>query len=359
MKIAFLGDIALIGKYDLSTHNNVFERLLELKNKLNEYDYVIANLESVFTKKSKTIVPKSMHLKSNPINVEILKYLNVSAVTLANNHINDFGAKAIQDTINVLEDNNIEWFGLNNKNIVVKIQNNHISLHGYCCLTTNPTGFRVGKYKVNILNKDKVEKELLENEKNEYLSVLSIHWGREHTNLPNYEHLELVNILSKKFDFIIHGHHPHVLQPITKVNNSYISFSLGNCLFDDMVSINGKKIVKQNEMNRTSLIYELEISDNKIQKESLIGFKEINNIVFFDIKEKIETYNKVLQIKDKNFYNKQRNNQFNSTINEKFGKRNFCWYLSKINYNSMLSVLYGIFNKISYFWLTKKIKDDK
>ena len=40
-----------------------------------------------------------MHLRSDPINVEILKFLNIDIVSLANNHSYDFGRKGIDDTI--------------------------------------------------------------------------------------------------------------------------------------------------------------------------------------------------------------------------------------------------------------------
>lgn len=58
MKIAFLGDIALIGKYDITKNPNVKDRLKELSAKLSEYDYVIGNLESPLTNKDKTLVCK-------------------------------------------------------------------------------------------------------------------------------------------------------------------------------------------------------------------------------------------------------------------------------------------------------------
>ena len=113
MKIAFLGDIALIEKYDLTKSPNIKNKLKDLSLILAEYDYVIGNLESPLTGVDKTMVCKSMHLKSPTVNVELLKFLHIDAVSLANNHSYDFGKKGLIETISTLDDSGIEWFGVN------------------------------------------------------------------------------------------------------------------------------------------------------------------------------------------------------------------------------------------------------
>lgn len=237
MKIALLGDIALIGNYDLSINQGAYLRLRTLKKELEKYDYVVANLESPLTSLVESFIPKSMHLRSNPINVDILRYLNIDAVTIANNHINDFGKKGIQETIKILDSNGIQWYGLNGKNLRIEMEDVKISFSGYCCLSSNPTGKGV-----NILNFEQVTRSLEDDKKDGYQSVLSIHWGREHSNYPNSEHISLVRKITSLYDVVIHGHHPHVIQPLLKFDRSIVAFSLGNCIFDDMVSLNKKKI---------------------------------------------------------------------------------------------------------------------
>lgn len=52
MKIALLGDIALFGKYTIE-NDNVFNYFIDIRNKLKEYDAVIANFETHFDINSK------------------------------------------------------------------------------------------------------------------------------------------------------------------------------------------------------------------------------------------------------------------------------------------------------------------
>ena len=119
MKIAFLGDIALVGHFDLEFNADAERRIDYLQKVLREYDYVVANLESPLTSKKTSMVCKSMHLQSCLKNVTILKTLGVNAVTLANNHILDFGMKGLYETINALESVGIGWYGVNGKTLLL------------------------------------------------------------------------------------------------------------------------------------------------------------------------------------------------------------------------------------------------
>ncbi|MFE4645983.1 CapA family protein [Streptomyces sp. NPDC056730] len=59
--------------------------------------------------------------------------------------------------------------------------------------------------------------------------ILSIHWGREHQNAPSTSQMKLAKRLTKDtgIDLVI-GHHSHVVQPMEKVNGTWVAYSLGN-----------------------------------------------------------------------------------------------------------------------------------
>ncbi|WP_327189708.1 CapA family protein [Streptomyces xinghaiensis] len=61
--------------------------------------------------------------------------------------------------------------------------------------------------------------------------VLSIHWGREHQQDPNGFQLRMARRIAEKtgIDLVI-GHHAHVVQPMEKVNGTWIAYGLGNQL---------------------------------------------------------------------------------------------------------------------------------
>jgi hypothetical protein len=59
--------------------------------------------------------------------------------------------------------------------------------------------------------------------------ILSVHWGLEHYNEPSVPQLELAERITKEtgVDLVI-GHHAHVVQPIQKVNGTWVAYGLGN-----------------------------------------------------------------------------------------------------------------------------------
>lgn len=61
--------------------------------------------------------------------------------------------------------------------------------------------------------------------------ILSIHWGREHHPDPGTPQLKLARRLAEEtgIDLVI-GHHAHVVQPMEKIDGTWIAYGLGNQL---------------------------------------------------------------------------------------------------------------------------------
>ncbi|MDF2943780.1 MAG: hypothetical protein K0S01_2638 [Herbinix sp.] len=352
MKIAFLGDIALIGRYDITQNENVKERLEVIANKLLEYDYVIANLESPLTDKTTSIIPKSMHLRTPVVNVELLNYLHINAVSLANNHLFDFGKKGLEDTINALESHDVEWFGANSKNLLKEFNGEKICFSGFCCYSTNGTGYieENNKIGINTLTYDNIIQQLEKDKNNKAFSILSFHWGTEHTNYPKYDHIRLAETIAMKKNSLICGHHPHIIQGVQKINDSLIAYSLGNFLFDDSTSIKGNFTIKQNENNKKSFIFEVDINESKVSNCKYHGFKDgEGGFVFFDINTELQQISEPLEkIDDITAYETKRKEQFDEIILEKFGKHNLKWILNRLNYYSIGARILAIFRNKKY-----------
>lgn len=358
MKVAFLGDIALIGKYDLTNNPRVKDKLQVLSQKLKEYDYVVGNLESPLTDKDKTMVCKSMHLKTPIVNVELLKYLNVNAVSLANNHLYDYGSKGLRDTIKILNSNDIDWFGANSKSILKEINGEKVCLSGFCCYSTNGTGYIENRKKegINLLSYENIINQLGIDKKSGAFSIMSFHWGDEHTNYPKYEHLCLAKKIAKNKDVLIVGHHPHIIQGVQKIENSVIAYSLGNFLFDDCVSITGDFKLKQNRNNKKSFIFEVEMENGSITEQRYHGLRdEEKGFVFFNIENELNEISKPLtNIKDIHKYQDIRRSQIEKVNHEKFGRRDFKWLMSRLNYYSIGAYITTKFRKRKYLEKAEK-----
>lgn len=342
MKIAFLGDIALFGKFTTSKNSkdDVLRRLSLVKDALKEYDIVVANLETPLTESTKTCGGKSAYIKGIPEDTEILKCIGVTHVTLANNHVFDFKQKGFEDTLKALEATGIKYFGVNGIRCVENIGDDTVSLRGYCCYSTNARGFAENSYYgVNVLDYDATEKALKEDQDNNYLTVLSLHWGQEHVNYPNYYHMQFARNLAEKYDFLLHGHHPHVVQGVEKINNSFIAYSLGNFCFDDVYTKKSTlPLIKLSENNKTTFIWSVEIQNNKIIKSDYIPVYigeeklEITSEEIFN--QKMKEYSEFLNT-EKQKYIITRHNLLTSYLNSRKQMRDLNWYLKRMNLDSV------------------------
>lgn len=204
----------------------------------------------------------------------------------------------------ILEDNGIEWFGVDKKYLLKEIKGEKVSFSGFCCYSTNGAGYRKKKgiRGVNPLTSESIIDQIHSDEK----------------------------------------------------NNAY---SLGNYLFDDTVSITGRRILKQIPENKKSFILEVEIIDGALINVEYVGFidDDIEGLKFYDIKDEIKLISEPLE-KDLfgKEYEKMRNNQISKSLESKFGKRDWKWLISRLNYYSICARIKGKFMKKKYLKEVKK-----
>ena len=340
MRIALLGDIALYGKYSMK-NKNIYNYFSEVSKFLGEFDFVVGNLETPLCENCEPSGVKSAHIKGGLKDIDILKFLNINAVNLANNHIFDYGVVGYNSTINALEENSIGYFGVSNKELIISFGNNSLAFSGYCCYSSNGNGYlesgdSVG---VNILDAEAVETNLTNNHRNGNLNIISVHAGQEHINYPNYDHIQLSRLLASKVPYIYYGHHPHVIQGIEKYYNSLLAYSLGNFCFDDVYTEKSNDpLIRQSEENKKGFILGLEIVKNEIVKYEIIPlFMDNEKLAVnsnFKIIQDVKNYSEYLKI-DKEKYIKTRQNLLKEYIDLRKKSRNLKWYLSRLNLRSI------------------------
>lgn len=353
MKIALLGDVALVGRYDSERNPDSSRRLEFVSELLGNYDFVVANLESPMTNIRRSHVPKSLHIRTSPRSVELLKALHVNAVTLANNHIHDFGARGMNETLDVLERHGIDWYGLNGRSLLREIDDETVSFSGFSCLSANGTGHqrRGSGEGVHMLTASAVADQIRRDRGRGALSILSFHWGREHTNYPNPEHIAFARRLALREPVVVHGHHPHVVQGLEVIADSLIAYSLGNFIFDDCVSLGGKRVIRNTERNREGLILVVEVMGGRIVGHESIGIRDDPSMGLrtFDIRERLERYSSILaNLTDRAQYDARRDEEFRTGITEKRGDRDLKWLTDRLNLSSIASRALGQARALRY-----------
>lgn len=345
MKIALLGDIAPFGRYCLAENPELLKQFSSVRAYLAQFDLVIGNLEAPFAVGERPVSGKSATIKSHPDNVGLLTALGVTHLTLANNHIGDFGRGAYERTKLCLEAAGIGWFGTEGKQIEIEDKGEKIALLGYCSYNTNPSPILAGSIEgLNYLKAQEVLRAIKRNSSNGLFSVLAVHSGQEHIHMPSSDDVIFARALADAADYVYYGHHPHVVQGHETINGSAIFYSLGNFVFDDVYTPRDveKPLIRLSEANKTGAIGAVEIRGGRIVNSGVtpiyLGPDRVligDEIEGFDM----TIYNAYLANAGSPEYNQNRASVIGEYITSRRELRDLKWYLHRLNLNSVGIIL--------------------
>ena len=353
MKLCLLGDVALFGRCSIAGSPDWKTYFADVADYLKSFDYVVGNLETPFSRTQKTHGAKSAYLCSDVENIEILRYLNIDAVNLANNHMFDYGSEGYETTKRLLAENGIEYFGSEGRELKLEIADNKLAFSGFCCYSTNPLHtVRYGKYGINELNYQTVLSVMKGLNQQGYLNIVSIHTGIEHVNFPDRTTVRSARKLAAEMDYVFYGHHPHVSQGIEKIDGSLLAYSLGNFCFDDVYSlVSDKPLVELSDNNRSSFLLSIEIHDNKIKAYDILPIYIGKDRIYLGkgtVSGDLDRYSKKLEEIEGSEYLQMRSSLINEYYGNRKSKRDLRWVLQRLRPRYVRLTLDMIINKIKY-----------
>ena len=239
--LMFVGDIML----DRGVRKAVYDHgegdyrfpFLNIQPYLQEADLLFGNLESMISDKGRDMGGK-YSFRAEPEAMQGLVYAGFDVVSVANNHVFDYGREAMEDTFLRLEESGIgyagggftekEAYGL----LIKEVDDTKIAFLGYTNLASpywTAQGERSG---IAWLEKERVEDSVKRASQEADIVVVSFHYGYEYHLGPNDFQIEISQAAVDAGAHLIIGHHPHVIQPVEKYQKGYIAYSLGNFIFD-------------------------------------------------------------------------------------------------------------------------------
>ncbi len=121
IKISILGDICPARKYSPFFANGTVDSIFStIADYLNEADLVLANLEAPTSQKGVAIKKCGGCLRGYEQDLDILKKAGIHALSLANNHILDYGEEALFDTIDSAQKRGFVVFGAGKNTVAAK-----------------------------------------------------------------------------------------------------------------------------------------------------------------------------------------------------------------------------------------------
>lgn len=207
-------------------------------NFFKSFDYRIVNLEAPITSNltRNKINKTGPHLRMSPKTINpFLKELKIDAVTMANNHIMDYGERGLFDTIEHLDKMKIKHLGAGinlkeaSKPLTIFFDKKKVAVLNFCenewsiaqnnCCGSNPMDLIENAKQINEAN-----------ESHDTVIVI-IHGGHEYFKLPSPRMQKQYRFYADQGANLIVGHHTHCIGGYENYNGISIYYSLGNYLF--------------------------------------------------------------------------------------------------------------------------------
>jgi hypothetical protein len=199
-------------------------------------DLAMANLETPVPD-NWVYHPHDYIFSSDPELLPMFTNAGIDLVTIANNHIKDFGSSGIADTRKNLEAAGLPFVGaganLAEAGEIVYLHANGTTVGVIGCQGVQ-SSYYATKTQAGALpcTKGDVNPLIAEAKQKADLVIVFAHWGVEYQNDPTSSQEALAQTWAKAGAGLILGAHPHVPGAIADYNGTVTFFSLGNFIFD-------------------------------------------------------------------------------------------------------------------------------
>lgn len=327
LSLVMVGDALLHSSvYNDAYKNGVYDfssQLEYIKPIIQKYDLAFYNQESIL---GGTSIGLSDYPTFNSPQEfgDAMVDAGFNLVSLANNHTLDRGEKAVLNsceywkTKDVLTAGSYTSFEEANE---IKIKEKNGIKYTLLSYTYGTNGIPVpsGKeYLVNLYSDEKAKEDIEKVKDKVDIILVSMHWGTEYQTEPTEEQKRQANYLSSLGVDIIIGTHPHIIEPITYINDTLVIYSLGNFIsaqstnndYNTMVELmtsvdiikeekDGEVTIKLDNLNN-ELLYNYYHKGSRWTNFKVIPFSQINTSYNSDYQRLYNKYSEVVKMYDKN-----------------------------------------------------------
>ncbi|MEO3934469.1 CapA family protein [Micrococcaceae bacterium Sec7.4] len=210
---------------------------------LRQADLTIANLECVLAAGGDPEAGKVFHFRSDPKNVASLRSAGIGMVSLANNHVLDYGAGAFREMLPALDAAGILHAGAGldreaaHRPAVRRVSGTAVGLIAF---TDNQPDWEAGRgpgvFYVPVMDGDRRVADLMalvrRTKARVQLLIVSTHWGPNWGSGAPSEHRELARALIEAGADVVYGHSPHVFRGVELYRGRPIIYSAGDFVDD-------------------------------------------------------------------------------------------------------------------------------
>lgn len=246
--LTVVGDVMLGRRVAQASGNDPIRPLRPTAKRLASAEITVGNLESTLSDDgSPTQGGDSFH--ASPRIIEGLELAGFDLVSLANNHVGDYGQRALRDTLAELRDSDLPYVGAGRdlaearKPVIIARDGVRVGFLGTESIGETPaaTENRGGTNGLNMpprtgpLDEDQLERisdDIAELAEQVDVVVVIPHWGTQYTHTPEASQRRAAKAFAEAGADLVIGGHPHWVQGWEMAGDAVVVHSLGNFVFD-------------------------------------------------------------------------------------------------------------------------------
>ncbi len=253
--LSAIGDIMFTDKVISSCGTGGADDLFQhTRSILLKSDFTIGNLETPLSNRSALVAhPGKAFVFCAPQEfARSLRFGGVNIVSLANNHMMDYGLPALSDTMQTLQSHGVLYTGAGrdlaeaSRPLICEAKGLKIAFLAFTYAFPAKKN-APGCCPCNLVF---MQKQIRAVKESGHLVIVSIHHGIEYVDYPNRYIMSLFRGAADAGANVVLGHHPHVVQGLEVYKNTLIVYSLGNFISDY-----SDKDVRRESYRRTALTY--------------------------------------------------------------------------------------------------------
>jgi poly-gamma-glutamate capsule biosynthesis protein CapA/YwtB (metallophosphatase superfamily) len=236
--LAFAGDVHFAGRVArlLKDPATTFGSIATV---LESADLAAVNLETAVTSRGRA-QPKTYHFATEPAAFTALRVAGVDLVTIANNHILDYGQTGLADTLAAAKAADFPYVGAGANAAaawapyVTEVNGTKIAIVGVSQVAELASSWVATAHRPGVANAINLGQTLAAVRAAKRLArivIVFMHWGTEGMACPDQNQLGLAPKLATAGASIIVGAHAHMLQGSGWLGHTFVAYGMGNFLW--------------------------------------------------------------------------------------------------------------------------------
>lgn len=254
--LTFAGDISFAEGYAnigalRQRENGIFDCFDEFVMKeMQDADIFMLNNEFPYTDRGTPTENKTYTFRAKPESVKYLYDMGVDIVSIANNHVYDYGEVSLLDTLTTLEEAAMPYVGAG-RNIEEAVKPVYFIANDYKIAYISATQIEQGDYPdtkgagensagvFRCWSEERIYDVVREAKENADFVITYIHWGQELSETLHWAQPDQAAKLVEAGADLIIGDHPHCLQEIAYIGDVPVVYSMGNFWFNSKTQDTG------------------------------------------------------------------------------------------------------------------------